>query len=267
MIPMQRRFTGRAMLISGASGIAAAAARIAATEGASVFITSLGDEECVMLVNELRALGARAGSFTADLTDSQAVEEAVDSCVEVYGRIDALFNVAGISGRRFGDGPLHECSEEGWDTTLAVNLKSMFLLTRQVLNQMLGQEPGPNGQRGAIVNMGSVSAFSPQPDYFAAHAYAAAKGAVESLTKAAASYYARHRIRVNAIAPGLVRTPMSRRAQSNEEIMRFIERKQPLLGGIIEPEAAARAALFLLSDEALPITGEVLAVDAGWRVA
>jgi NAD(P)-dependent dehydrogenase (short-subunit alcohol dehydrogenase family) len=120
---------------------------------------------------------------------------------------------------------------------------------------------------GAILNMGSVTAFSPEPRFFATHAYAAAKGAVESLSVAMAAYYAPHRIRVNVIAPGLVRTPMSARAQGDPAILEYIARKQPLVPGILEPDEIARAAVFLMSDEARAITGQVLAVDAGWAVS
>jgi NAD(P)-dependent dehydrogenase (short-subunit alcohol dehydrogenase family) len=203
----------------------------------------------------------------ADLSASTAAEEAVRECVDRYGRIDALFNVAGISGRRFGDGPIHECSEEGWDITLDTNVKSMFLMCRAVIRQMLTQEVGANGLRGAILNMASVLGFSPEPKHFATHAYAASKGAILSLSKSMAAYYAPLKIRVNVIAPSLIRTPMSQRAQENPEIVAFMQTKQPLCEDLIDAEDVARAALFLLSDDARVITGDVLTVDAGWCVS
>jgi len=263
---MASRFTGKTLMISGATGIAASAARVAGAEGARVFVVALGEDECAAIREELETEGVAVRTLAGDLTRPETARRAVAECADAFGRIDGLFNVAGGSGRRFGDGPWHECSDEGWQATLAMNLTTTFLLTREVLNQMLRQERGENGQRGAIVNTGSVTAFHPQPDYFATHAYAASKGAIEALTKAAASYYARWKIRVNAVTPGLVRTPMSRRAQGGNEIMEFISRKQALAGGILEPEDVARAALFLLSDEARHITGQVLTVDGGWRV-
>jgi len=131
---------------------------------------------------------------------------------------------------------------------------------------MLQQEPGLDGIRGAILNMGSVLAEAPEPRHFATHAYAAAKGAVVSMTRSMAAYYAPHKIRINAIAPGLVRTPASERAEGNLDLLEFIKKKQPLMGGMVAAEDVARAALFLLSEESRSITGEVLAVDAGWRV-
>ena len=263
---MADRFRGKVLMISGATGIAGAAARLAAAEGAKVFVVSLGRDECAALGAELESSGAAVRTLAGDLTSAETARRAVKACVSVFGRIDALFHVAGGSGRRFGDGPWHECSDEGWRETLDRNLTSTFLLARETLQQMIRQEPGENGQRGAIVLTGSITAFHPEPQRFATHAYAAAKGAIEALTRAAAAYYAPHKIRINAVAPGLVRTPMSRRAQQDPEIMEFIARKQALAGGILEPEDVARAALFLLSNEARHITGEILAVDGGWRV-
>ena len=260
---MPGRLANRVCLISGASGMAAATARLAAQEGASLFVVSLEAGECEALAAAVPGLRY----YTTDLTDGGAAERAVQQCVEIFGRIDALYNVAGISGRRYGDGPLHECTDEGWDRTLAVNLKSMFLLSRRTLCQMLGQPIAGNGLRGTVLNMGSVSAFSPQADYFATHAYAAAKGAVVSLSMAMAAYYAPHKIRVNVIAPGLVRTPMSLRAQNDPRTMEYMKKKQPLSGGILQAEDVARASIFLLSDESRHITGEVLTVDGGWRVS
>jgi NAD(P)-dependent dehydrogenase (short-subunit alcohol dehydrogenase family) len=182
-------------------------------------------------------------------------------------RLDAVFNVAGISGRLYGDGPLHECTEEGWDTTLGTNVRSMFLVCRAALRQMLRQEVAVNGLRGTILNMSSVLAFAPEAPHFATHAYAASKGAILALSRALAAYYAPHRIRVNAIAPGLVRTPMSARAQGDPEVVELMKTKQPLLGDLLEAEDVARAALFLLGDDARVVTGDTLVVDGGWTVS
>lgn len=257
----------RVLLLSGASGIAAETARLAVGEGAKLFFVSLGDAECAALHEEILATTPDCGFTRGDLSETAVADRAVAECVARFGRIDALFNVAGISGRRFGDGPLHECSDEGFDVTIRVNLRTMFGLSRAVLRQMLAQDAGENGQRGVILNMATVTAYSPQSDFFATHAYAAAKGAVIGMTTAMASYYAPRGIRVNAIAPGLVRTPMSLRAQSDESIRALMEKKQPLVRGILEPEDVARTALFLLSDYARMTTGEVVSVDGGWHVS
>jgi len=254
-------------IITGSTGIAAATIRLAAREGHAVFIISRDDESCRALAEELRAENKLHGFHVADLTKPEAAAEAVAACVAEFGRIDALFNVAGISGRRFGDGPIHECSVAGWEATFDNNAKTTFLMCRAVINQMLRQTINEKAQRGAIVNMASVLAASPEAAHFATHAYAASKGAIVSLTRAMAAYYAPHKIRVNAVAPGLVRTPMSARAQNDPAILELMKTKQPLIEDLIEAEDVARAALFLLCDGARNITGEVLTVDAGWHVS
>lgn len=254
---------GKVLLITGTTGIAAATARLAAAEGAHLCVVGIDRESG-------EALGASLAGcrfVPADVTDAIQVAQAVDACIAAFGRIDALFNVVGISGRRFGDGPLHECTEEGWDATFSTNAKSMFLVSREVIRRMLAQDRGGDGSRGAILNMGSVLASHPESRFFSTHAYAASKGAVLALTRAMASYYAPHGIRVNAIAPSLVRTPMSARAQESAEILAFVGAKQPLAGGMLEADDVARAALFLLGADSALVTGQVLGVDAGWSVS
>ncbi len=117
-----------------------------------------------------------------------------------------------------------------------------------------------------MLNMGSVLASRPEPENFAAIVYAASKGAIEVMTLSGAACYAKHGIRMNVIAPGLVRTPMSERAQSNEAILSYVRHKQPLSAGMLEPEQIARAALFLLGPDSRAMTGQVVAVDGGWSV-
>ena len=139
----------------------------------------------------------------------------------------------------------------------------MFCSKRAAAQQFLKQDGG-----GVVLNMSSVLAFSPSPKFFATHAYAAAKAAIIGLTKSAASYYAPKNIRFNVLAPALVATPMSQRAQGDEEILNFIKTKQPLDGGRIgEPEDLDSAAVFFMSDESKFVTGQVLALDGGWCVA
>ena len=257
---------GAVLFITAATGIGAAAARLAAADGARLFVICRSADAGQALRDSLGD-AAEIGFATADLTRADETEAAFAAGLERCGRIDALFNVAGISGRRFGDGPIHECTEEGWDVTLDTNTRSMFLCCRAALNAMLAQEPGPNGLRGSILNMASVLAYSPQRDHFATHAYAASKGAILGMTRSMAGYYAPHKIRVNAVAPSLVRTPMSLRAQDDPAILALMQRKQPLVEDLIDAGDVARAALFLLGDHAHAITGDILAVDAGWGVS
>lgn len=251
---MPGRLQDKVLLISGASGIAAATARLAKAEGASVLAIA-------------RHTGELNDVFLGDLTEASTARGAVRHCVDRFGRIDCLFNVAGISARRIGDGPLHTCTEEAWDITMDTNVKSMFLLNRETLLVMLEQPAGENGQRGAILNMASVTPVRPSPKYFDTHAYAISKGAVIAMTQVMAAYYAPHHIRVNAIAPALVRTRLTERSQQNPEIVEYVRQRQPLADGMIEADEIARAAVFLLSDEARMITGDTVTVDAGWNVS
>lgn len=253
------RLAEKSIVVTGATGIAAAGARSAAAQGAQVFVISRGEEECAKLVGEIEGAEGRAAAAAADLTDEGEAMAAFEAGVGFLGRIDGLFAVAGGSGRRFGDGPLHEMTKEAWDQTLEINLGPLFLAVREAIRVM-------RGRGGSVVLVTSVLAQRPVPGLFATHAYAAAKGAANSLTTTLASYYAPDGIRVNAIAPGLVQTPMSERAASDPETVEFSIRKQPLTPGFLEAGQIADAAVFLLSDESSQITGQVIAVDGGWSV-
>ena len=257
----QRRFDGRVCLVTGSTGIAAAAARALAAEGGSVFVVSRTAGHAEQLANETGGAWAQA-----DVAQEEAVESVVATCVERFGRLDCLYNVAGISARRFGDGPLHQMSLEGWHKVLESNLTSMFLVCRAAVRQMLAQERSHDGRRGEILNMGSVIARSPSVEFFSTHGYAATKGAIESFSRSIAAYYAPHGIRVNVIAPALVTTPMSQRAQGDPRILEFLKTKQPLAGGPMQPDDLVGTALYLLSDDSRMVTGQVVAVDAGWGV-
>ncbi len=261
-----RRYVGKVCLVTGSTGIAAASAQRFAAEGGRVFVASRTDDHCRDLVEAVRAAGGEAGYEAANLSENGAADRVVAAAIERYGRIDAVFNVAGGSGRRFGDGPAHEATPEGWDATLDLNLRSQFLMCRAAIGQMLGQEPDDVGMRGAILNMTSILAFHPSPAHFPTHAYAAAKGAIVSLTVAMAAYYAPRRIRINAVAPSLTRTPMAGRAASDPATVAFAAWKQPLVGGLLEPDDVSDAAAFLLSGEARAITGQVLKIDGGFSV-
>jgi NAD(P)-dependent dehydrogenase (short-subunit alcohol dehydrogenase family) len=267
MSPSARRFEGRACLVTGSTGIAAAAAHALAAEGGRVFVTSRTAQHAQQLAADISTAGGESAWQAADLAHEAAAESVVQAVIDAFGRLDCVYNVAGISGRRFGDGPLHEMSLDGWQQTLANNATSHFLVCRAAVRRMLAQQPAANGQRGAILNMSSISATYPEPRHFATHGYAASKGAIESFSRAVAAYYAPHGIRVNVIAPSLVATPMSRRAQADAEIMAYVAARQPLAGGALQPDDLIGAALFLLSDDARMITGQVLNVDAGWSVS
>ncbi len=247
----------RVLLVTGSSGIAAATARLWAAEN-PVFVVGINEEECRSLATDL----GEASFAVADVVDELAVSNAVAACLDRFGRIDALFNVAGISARSAGDGPLHECKSAAWDLVMDVNAKGTFLMCREVLGQWMKSE-----QAGAILNCGSVLARHPQRDHFATVGYSASKGAIEAMSVAAAAYYAPAGIRINVIAPGLVRTPMSGRAQANPKIAEYITRKQPLTKGLLTAEDIAKTAYFLLRSDGSPITGQIVTVDGGWAVS
>jgi NAD(P)-dependent dehydrogenase (short-subunit alcohol dehydrogenase family) len=262
---MVEGLTGSVCLVTGATGIAAAAARQLAARGAQVFVVALEADDCRALAESIAAAGGRCGWAAADLRD-EAAGDAIARCRHEYGRIDGLFAVAGASGRRYGDGPLDEIPLSGWEATFALNGHPTFVAARAVVRHMLEQAPRPNGTRGSVVLMSSALALHPSPALFATHAYAAAKGAILSLARAMAAYYAPQGIRVNALTPGLVATPMSARAAQDPASVAYAARKQPLAGGFVPADDVAAAAVFLLSDAARSITGQILGVDGGWGV-
>jgi NAD(P)-dependent dehydrogenase (short-subunit alcohol dehydrogenase family) len=245
------------LLITGSSGIAAATARMWAADN-PVFIVGINKEECRSLAADCR----EAGLAVADVRDESAIRDAVAACLKRFGKIDALFNVVGISARSQGDGPLHECKSAAWDLVMDVNAKGAFLLCREVLGVWT-----KNAQSGAILNCGSVLARHPQREHFATVGYAASKGAIEAMSMAAAAYYAPSGIRINVIAPGLVRTPMSARAQANPAIAEFMIHKQPITKDLLSAEDVAKTACFLLRRDSSPITGQIITVDGGWTVS
>jgi NAD(P)-dependent dehydrogenase (short-subunit alcohol dehydrogenase family) len=248
----------RIILITGTSGISAATARLTVERGNRVFLVGKIPEECEVLSAELHDSAFQVG----DVADEEQVRRAIRACLSRFGRIDAAFNVAGISGRSLGDGPLHECSTGAWRTLMDVHAAGTFFVCREILQHWLTARSG-----GSIVNTSSVLARFPEPGFFATHAYAASKGAIESMTIAAAAYYAPHGIRLNALAPGLVRTPMSRRAQSDAAVVDFVRHKQPLKADFIDAEEIAQIACFLLGSESSPITGEIIRCDGGWAIS
>ncbi len=263
---MSGRLADRVCLVTGSTGIAAAGAAQLAAEGARIFVVSRTAANADALAARIRAAEGTADAHAADLTDEAAVDAAVARCLAVNGRIDGLLSVAGGSGRRFGDGPIHELTAEGWDRTLELNLRSQALVSRAVVRAMLAQDPLPTGGRGSIVLVSSVLASRPVPDLFATHAYAAAKGAIVTLGLAMAASYAPSGIRVNVLAPGLTATPMSARAAADPATVAFAARKQPLTVGFMVADDVASAAVYLLADESRAVTGQVLAVDGGWSV-
>jgi NAD(P)-dependent dehydrogenase (short-subunit alcohol dehydrogenase family) len=251
---------GKVLIITGSTGIGAAAARLAVALGARLLVATNDEISGFDLAAE-----TGAECWAGDLTGRESAASIVSQCLSKFGRVDGVFNVAGLSGRRFGDGPVHELEDEGWETALTHNATVTFRICRAAIGRMLEQEAASDGSRGAIVNMGSVLTQAPEPRHFATHAYAAAKGAVQAMSRSMAAFYAPQGIRINVLAPGLVRTPAGERTQS-PELTEFVRKKQPLTAGLIDVEDVASAGLYLLGSDARAITGQVLAVDGGWHL-
>ncbi len=248
-----------AVITGGGGGIGRTTAQLFAVEGAQVIILDIEADSAAQTLASLN--GPHPGSSRIlDATDAPQVASAMESVVSDYGHIDVLVNVAGGSGRKWGDGPADSCTIDGWDKTLALNLDSLFYCCKYALQAMLAQE------KGVIVNISSVLGLVGGDDDFATHAYAASKGGIISLTRSIAAYYAPRSIRANVICPGLIATPMSKRAQGSDHIRARLFQLQPLTGDFGSPQDVAQAALYLASDASSFVTGAVLTVDGGWTV-
>jgi NAD(P)-dependent dehydrogenase (short-subunit alcohol dehydrogenase family) len=199
----------------------------------------------------------RPGSdVAADLGTGDGARAAVEEVIGRHGQLDVVVTAHGISGRRLGDGPVVDCTEEGWDAVLHANLRSVFLVCKHAVPRLI--EAGG----GAIVAVGSVLGLVGGDADFSTHAYAASKAGVVGLVRAIAVTYAQDGVRANVVAPGLIATPMSARAQNDENIRARLAELQPLTGDFGRPGDVAGAALYLA--EAEFVTGAVVPVDGGW---
>jgi len=238
--------SGRVALITGAaSGIGRASALAFAAAGASVALVDIDAGGLAETAAAARKLGPPAEVIVADVTDLAAVTGAVAQTVEVFGRLDAAHNNAGVPGPYM---PLDEYTEADFLRVVQVDLVGVWRCMRAEIRQMRVQ------RAGAIVNTSSMLGAAAMPDN---GAYVAAKHGVHGLTRAAALELGGTGIRVNAIAPGVTRTGMT--SAVSDELLRSVP-----LGRIAEPEEIAAAAVWLCSPEASYITGSVLAADGGW---
>lgn len=248
------------VVIGGTAGIGFSASQAFIKHGAVVVVVGRDSSH---VAEAKKKLGKNGEAINGDATNPETAVNAINFCIDKFGGFDGLYHVAGGSGRAWGDGPLHTISIEGWNKTLELNLTSLMLSNQAAINQFIKQKSG-----GTILNMGSVLGFSPSPEFFSTHAYAAAKSAVIGFSKSIAAYYAKNNIRINVIAPGLVETPMATRASNDESILAFIKKKQPLDAGRIgQPEDLDGLAVYFMSDYSLFTTGQVIAVDGGWSVS
>jgi len=251
------RLRDKVCLITGAgSGIGAASALLFAAEGARVAVADIDNEAAASTVATIAAAGGAARAYDVDVTELASTEALAAAVVADFGRIDVLFNNAGIAGV----GLLHETSVELWDRVMAVNVRGVFLVARAVLPTMMA------ARTGSIVNMSSCIA---EIGLANRASYAASKGAVLSLTRQMQADYAAYGIRVNALLPGTIHTPFVDRylRDSYDDPAAGMEilRMRQLTGELGRPEDVAAAALYLASDESSFVLGSGLAVDGGVR--
>lgn len=254
MMATSGKLAGKVAVITGtAAGIGRATSLLFASEGASVAAIDLDATGNAELIKEIRSNGGDAEAFAADVSSAREIEEVAHQIKQRWNHIDILFNNAGI----VTGGKVHTIEEEEWDRAFAINIKSMFLLSRAIIPMFLEQGGG------VILNMSSTTALRVAPDRAL---YTATKGAVLALTKSMAVDYAADNIRVNCLCPGTVDTPslhgrFAAKGNAEEARKQFIAR-QPLrrLGNA---EEIANAALYLVSDNASFITGTALQIDGG----
>jgi len=248
------------VIIGGTTGLGLSAAKAFIAEGANIVAVGRNAESVTEAKKEL---GKNAEVMAADATHPETAMNSILTCIEEFGSFDGLYHVAGGSGRKMGDGPLHELTLEGWNKTLELNLTSLMLSNKAAVQKFLELKKG-----GTILNMGSVLGFSPSPTYFPTHSYAAAKAAIIGFSRSIAAYYAKDNIRVNVIAPAVVETPMAQRALHDDKILSFLKTKQPLDGGRVgQPEDCDGIAVYMMSDQSKYTTGQVIAVDGGWTLS
>ena len=255
------RLQDKVAIVTGSgSGLGKAIVRRLAEEGASVVVADVNAEAVATVVGELKEAGRTAIGFTVDVRDSSQVKELMATTAGKLGRIDILVNNAGVTRHR----PFLAMNDEDWSIVLAVDLKGVFFCVQAVAEYMIKQ------RYGKIVNISSVSG-----DGGASHAtagsaagnanYAAAKAGVIQLTKTLATELGPHGINVNSVAPGFILTPMTSTSRTPQEVEEHIEvrKKSSVLQRVGKPEDIANSVLFLVSDEASFISGQLLRVDGG----
>ncbi len=253
------RLENKVALITGAgTGIGRACMVMFAKEGATVFGVSRTQKNLDETLGQVRAAGGEGSVFSADLSTPEGAEAAVNQCIKEYGRIDILLNAAGVgyNWRETSIGsmdPVHTTPIDKWHEVMALNLHSLFYVSRLVLRQMIAQN------KGSLVNVASIFGMGGAPD---AHTYTATKGAIINLTKSMAVAYVDNNIRCNVVAPGFVQTQMVESVLP----MLFSAENPKLIAPMGRPatvDEVGYACLYLASDEASYSTGTVLAVDGG----
>ena len=243
-----------AIVTGGASGIGAASARLFAAEGAKLALVDQDNVGLGQVAADIEAAGGSAIIIPADVSSDTEARAGVDRVIEKWGRVDVLLTAAGMST----GGTVDTIEEAAWDRTFAVNVKGTYLWIHYAIKSMI------ENRSGAIVTIGSQLAQS-SPGKNAA--YVASKGAIASFTKTMAVDHAAQGIRINALMPGVIDTPMpaqSLKRYADPEAMRTFWKHRHPMGRIGKPEEVARAALFLACDDSSFVTGTLLFIDGGW---
>jgi NAD(P)-dependent dehydrogenase (short-subunit alcohol dehydrogenase family) len=252
---MADRLAGQVALVTGAaSGIGRATARALSAEGVAIAVVDRDGDGAAAAVAEIGDAGGRAAAFVVDLADRATIEPLVAEVLEQLGRIDVLVNAAGMSGAPHN---VVDFTDDRFDLVVAVNLRAPFTLTRAVANHMVGRGGG-----GRIVNLSSSAAFRATSS---PAIYAATKAGINGLTRASAADLGPHGINVNAVAPGLTRTPMVARPGGDEALDQAAKRGPlaNLVQRVSEPEDVANVITFLCLPESRQITGQVIHTSAG----
>lgn len=242
-----------AVVTGGASGIGRAIALAFAREGADIVIADVVLQDAEKVAGEVRSLGRKALPVKTDVSDRIDVNRMVEETLKVFKKIDILVNNAGI----IKPAPLENLSEEDWDRVIDVNLKGQFLCGQAVGRKMIDQK------EGTIVNTASLSGATPE---LWSGSYSPSKAGVISLTQQMAIEWAKYNIRVNAISPGAVLTPLTMSFYPTKEEYERRQKAIPL-GRFAEPEDIAKTVVFLASDESAYITGEIVNVDGGQQAS
>lgn len=243
-----------ALVTGGASGIGRATVLELASAGADIAVVDRHSDGAEVAAKEAKRTGADARVFVLDLGDSTRIQAAVIDILGTFGRIDILVNSAGINGGRHS---ALEFSDEGFDLVMGVNVKAPFVLTREVGRHMVERGGG-----GRIVNLSSSAAFRATSS---PAVYAASKAAINGLTRTSAADLAPYGVNVNAVAPGMTKTPMTAGIGDDEAYQRIVSSGplENLLHRAAEAEDVARVVLFLCLPESRQITGQVLHTSAG----
>ena len=246
-----------AIVTGGSSGLGEGIVERFAKEGAKVTIVGTNLTRLEKVADKVRSMKAKCIYVQGDISKEDDVKRIFHETKKHFGQVDILVNNAGITGRKYGDGPAHKCDIEAVSRIIDINIKGTLLCSKYALSEFVKQN------NGVIVNMSSVLGLVGCSDYFNSHVYHMTKGAINQLTRSTAIYYAKHNVRVNSLAPGLVTTNATKSVYDDLETMEFVHSKQ-LLPDPITVEDVAGCAVFLASDLSSSVTGQVIAVDGGW---